>query len=203
VRPNNLSLGNLSFGATARWRTNELLEPGGPGKLTFTLDTPLTFADTVCPYWFVTTCDTRFNPAQVARFTTGPSRKPFSLDASDVVPVGVNCRTPSDCVDFKTKDPDFADGASNETVPATVTLERPAPMDTTLRVFSDDANARLARPVDKDNSETTVTIRLGQQAGTFQIFTNANNLPKGATETADITVFYAEPYESQLDVKNK
>lgn len=76
-------------------------------------------------------------------------------------------------------------------------------MGTTLRVFSDDANTRLARPVDKDVSEATVTIPMGQPSGTFQIFTNANGLPKGATETADITVFYAEPYESQLDVKNK
>jgi hypothetical protein len=48
VRPNELSLGDLSIATSGRWQTKEPLELGN-GTLNFKLATPVTLADTVAP----------------------------------------------------------------------------------------------------------------------------------------------------------
>jgi hypothetical protein len=192
VRPNELSLGNLSVATSGRWRTKEPLEPPN-GTLAFTLDTPVTLADTVCPYYGILECDQRWG-IFVDTIKTGPPAINYTLDASDVVPVGLKPLTLS---------PNPADGASNQPVTGTITLERPAPVQTNVKVFSDDANATLPLPVQgaPDVTQDSVTIPEGESSATFRINTNNNDLPKGATETADITAFYTEPTVAQLRVK--
>jgi hypothetical protein len=192
VRPNQLSLGDLSIAASGRWETKQVLETGS-GQLTFALRTPVTFADIVCPYWWVGACDQRWG-IFLNRFETGPPAVNFMFDASDVVPVGVKS------LDLA---PNPADGAANQPVTGTVTLERPAPVETNIKLFSDDPNATLPLPVQGEPGVTqgSVTIDQGESSATFRINTNANDLPKGATETADITAFYTEPITEQLRVK--
>jgi hypothetical protein len=192
VRPNELSLGNLSIAASARWQTKQPLEFGN-GKLNFTLDTPVTLADTVCPYYGIGVCDQRWG-LFVDRINTGPTAINYALDASDVVPVAVKSLTVA---------PNPADGASNQPVTATITLERAAPVQTNVKVFSDDGNATLGTPVNNAPGvyEDTVSIPEGESSATVQINTNANGLKKGQIETADITAFYAEPTTVQLRVK--
>ncbi len=192
VRPNELSLGDLSIAASGRWETKGVLEPGS-GQLTFALRTPVTLADVVCPYWGILVCDQRWG-LNLDRFETGPPAVTYTLDVSDVVPVGVKSLRLA---------PNPANGAANEPVTGTVTLERPAPVETNIKVFSDDPNATLPLPVQGAPGVTqdSVTIHEGESSATFRINTNANDLPKGATETADITAFYTEPTTQQLRVK--
>jgi hypothetical protein len=184
VRPNDLSLGNLSVNASGLWNTNTLLQPGN-GNVSFTLNTPITLADTVCAFWFVTACrsddpDGRFiRPA-----TTGPAATTASFDVADVVPVGIKSLTLA---------PNPADGGTNQAVTGTVTLTRPAPIQTTIKLFSDYGNATLPIPLGDGVSTDTLTFKPGDQTKTFQILTNANDLPKGQHVSADITAFYAEP----------
>jgi hypothetical protein len=192
VRPNELSLGDLSIATSGRWRTKEPLEPGN-GTLNFKLATPVTLADTVCPFYGVGACDQRWG-IYVDKLQTGPPDINYTLDASDVVPVGLKPLTLS---------PNPADGASNQPVTGTVTLERNAPVQTNIKVFSDDPNATLPLPVQGAPGVTqdSVTIPEGESSATFRINTNNNDLPKGATETADITAFYTDPTIAQLRVK--
>jgi hypothetical protein len=196
VRPNDLSLGNLSLAASGLWNTNTVLQPGN-GNVSFALNTPITLADTVCAVWFVGTCkpdnpDGRF----VRTAVTGPTAATYSFDASDVVPVGIQSLTLS---------PNPADGGTNQMVTGTVTLTRPAPIQTTIKLFSDFENATLPTPLGDGVSTGTVTFNPGDQTQTFQINTNANDLDKGEHVTADITAFYAEPTTAKppLRIVNK
>jgi hypothetical protein len=110
------------------------------------------------------------------------------------VPVGLKPLTLS---------PNPADGAWNQPVTGTVTLERTAPVQTNIKVFSDDPNATLPLPVQGAPGVTqdSVTIPEGESSATFRINTNNNDLPKGETDTADITAFYTDPTIAQLRVK--
>jgi hypothetical protein len=184
VRPNDLSRGELTVEASGLWKTRQLLEPGN-GKVSFRLDTPVTLADTVCTVWWIGVCkqanpDGRFVRTQ----KIGPPAATYSFDASDVVPVGIKSLTVS---------PSSADGGSNQVVAGTITLSRPAPMRTAVKVFSDWGNAVLPIPLDNGVSTDSVTFAPGETTKTFDIDTNANDLAKGQHVTADITAFYAEP----------
>jgi hypothetical protein len=184
VHPNALSTGELPVEASGLWKTKRLLEPGD-GMVSFKLDTPVTLVDTVCDTWWIGTCkpanpDGRFVSTQ----KIGPPAATYSFDASDVVPVGIKSVTVS---------PSPADGGANQVVTGTITLSRPAPMRTTVKVFSDWENAVLPIPLNNGLSADSVTFAPGATTKTFEIDTNANDLPKGQHVTADITAFYAEP----------
>jgi hypothetical protein len=189
-RPNELSLGNLGVAASGRWRTKQLLT-AGQGKLTFKVDTSVTLADTVCEIWQFGTCDRRFAPGR-RTFITGPGATDYTIDASDVVPVGIASLNLT---------PNPANGTKNQPVTGTVTLKAPAPVQTVIKLFSDDSNATLPIPLGHGVSEGTLTIAQGQSSGTFAINTNDNGLEPGEVETAAITAFYTEPVTIQLRVK--
>jgi hypothetical protein len=189
-RPNELSLGNLGVAASGRWRTKQLLT-AGQGKLTFKVDTSVTLADTVCEIWQFGTCDRRFAPGR-RTFLTGPGVTDYTIDASDVVPVGIASLSVT---------PNPADGTKNQPVTGTVSLKAPAPVQTVVKLFSDDSNATLPIPLGHGVSEGTLTIGQGKSSGTFAINTNDNGLEPGEVETAAITSFYTEPVTIQLRVK--
>lgn len=111
----------------------------------------------------------------------GPRTYQFNLGA--VIPIPIASLT-------------FSPGASvkgGTPVTGTVTLARPAAVDTTVRLSSDLSNASV--PPD-------VTVKQGQTSASFQILTNANNVPAGGRLVATIKAFYAEFFQTQLTLTN-
>jgi hypothetical protein len=191
--PNPLSLGQLQLNASGRWRTRAPLDTPSKGLLTFTVWTYVTLADTFCLTWDVFQCDNVRTPL----FRTGPGPRRVSFDVSKVVPVGVKDVTLT---------PNPANGAANQTVTGTVTLKRPARMDTgtNVTIYSDSPNAVVGPPVGGgQTSKTTITIPEGETKGTFTVRTNDNRLKPGERTTAQITAFYSDSTISQLVVNGR
>jgi hypothetical protein len=188
VLPNELSRSQLQLAATGRWRTKQLLADSASGTLTFSLPTRVQLEDTYCPHMFGVSGCTDWIPAWT---TTGPPTQTYTIDTSDVVPVGIKGVTVA---------PNPVDGSANQKAAGTITLASPARIPTTVVIFSDIRNAIVGPPTGSGVSRTTVTIPTGQTQTTFPILTNANRLSPGGAATAQITAFYGTATTTQLRV---
>ena len=175
--PNLLSKGQITVDTSARWSTGSKVLTPGNGELSFAVDTPVTLIDLYCGGGVLSSCTTH----NVDRQQVGPGPKTYTIDASDSLPV------PVDSVDLK---PTTANGKNNEVVEGTVKLQRKVPFDTTIVLYSTRENAFLEEPVTDQISKEEITINKGDDTGTFEVQTNANNLKAGNEVIAYITAFY-------------
>ncbi len=181
--PNDLSRGQIQVYTSARWRTKQLLDTGN-GTVAFNVDTPVTLVDIACPSIELNVCWR--SGRSVDNYRTGPSAQKYTFDASDAVPV------PIKSVDL---DPTSANGAKNQKVTGTVTLESPSPFTTQVVIFSSKENAVVGQPVTDQITQGTATINKGATKGTFTIQTNDNHLATGRRVTAYITAFYGDAFD--------
>ena len=188
VLPNELSRSQLELAASGRWRTKQLLADSTTGKLTFSVVNSMQLEDTYCPGWVPLGGCSDHIPDWTS---TGPPQQTYTIDASDVVPVGIKSLEVA---------PNPVDGTANQKAAGTVTLDSPARIPTTVVIFSDIRNAIVGPPTGSGVSRTTVTIDVGKTQATFPILTNANRLPGGGSATAQITAFYGTATTDQLRV---
>ncbi|GMA14254.1 hypothetical protein E5F05_02515 (plasmid) [Deinococcus metallilatus] len=106
----------------------------------------------------------------------------LNFDLGVVVPIPIQSITFS---------PNPAKGGT--TVTGTVTLSRPAKIDTPIGLSSNSQNATVL---------PSVTVKQGQTSATFQVLTNTNGLAPGGSTVATIQAFYAQNYQAQLTVTN-
>jgi hypothetical protein len=188
VMPNELSRSQLQLATTGRWRTKQLLTDSTNGTLSFMLGTRVQLMDTHCDSWVPLAGCGGHDPDSTR---SGPPDQPYTIDVSDVVPVGIKGVTVA---------PNPVDGSANQKATGTVTVDSPARIPTTVVIFSDIRNAIVGPPTGSGVSRTTVTIPTGQTQATFPILTNANRLPPGGAATAQITAFYGTATTVQLRV---
>jgi hypothetical protein len=98
--------------------------------------------------------------------------------------------------------PSPANGAKNDRVTGTVTIERPAPMDTRVLIYSNSQNATVGIPIKDQVTMTTATIDKGKTSGNLQVLTNDNKLSPGEHTTAEIFAFYTTDFKEQLGVES-
>jgi hypothetical protein len=185
-QPNDLSTGQLQVHSSGRWNTHGVLD-GPDANLRLDVDTPITLADTYCDDFEFGVCPRLAR--KIDRTPVGPGPRFTTIDASKVVPVGI------ESLDLQ----DAANGSKNEKVKGTVTLEKKAPMDVTVVIYSDSPNASVGGP-SGHGSQREITVKEGTTSQDFQILTNDNKLQPAAHTTANITAFYAEPTTKQLRI---
>lgn len=78
-------------------------------------------------------------------------------------------------------------------VTGTVTLTKPAKIDTPIVLASNSQNATVL---------PSVTVKQGQTSATFQVLTNTNGIVTGSSTVATIQAYYAQSYQAQLTVTN-
>jgi hypothetical protein len=180
--PNGLSSSQITVDTSARWRTKQLLtHDGGQGNLSFIVNTPVTLYDIWCKEaTSVIGCSQHGFDTDLS----GPAAQNLTFDVSDAIPVGI---------ESVVLDPTQADGSKNQNVKGTVTLERAAPFDTTISLFSSKENAVVGRPITDQISRGSVTVNKGETEGTFKVQTNDNDMNPGDHITAYITAFYGGP----------
>jgi len=198
--PNNLSRSTLELHGSSHWQTTSLLGDSSSGTLNFTTSFLATLADTYCTSWGVAACSghelTRWpdpgctwcNPQP------GPESHNLQIDASAVVPVGI------ESLSFDDPKPN---GSKGQHVKATVTLKKASqlPGGTNVVIYSDSRNAVVGALIQGGpDSRTTVVIPKGQASATFDIATNDAGIAPKPTATANITAFYAQPTRGQLTV---
>ena len=187
-RPNGLSLSQLQTNASGRWQTQAVLS-GQDAELGFDVLTQTVLFDTYCDNWFVGFC----GPNRVGNphgILSGPTE--HWLDVSAVNPIPIQSLNLS---------PNPANGGTAQNVTGTITLERAAPMDLTVLVYSNSQNAIVGAPLGSGPaSRTDVRIPKGAKSATFTIQTNDNGIAAGGHTTAAISAFYTETTTSQLRV---
>ncbi len=187
LEPNALSLGAIGVDTSARWNTKTLLTPGND-TLRFTVNTPVTLYDSACTNTLLTRCI----KYEIDQESVDPGPVTYAFNAGDALPVPVKSLQ-LDPTKVTTK---------NQDVTGTVTLERPAPADTTVTVFSNKQNAYLGTPVSGERSRAEVEIAKGATQGKFTVKTNFNGLDPGDSVTANISAFYAKSYPPvQLNIE--
>jgi hypothetical protein len=192
--PNGLSLGQFQPHASARWATTSLLR-GNAGQISFNVSTPIQIMDSVCKEWVALAIACDVNNRVVNRKIVGPPDQTYSFNVADVLP------TPIESVKFN---PPQANGSELQNVTGTVKLQRPAPIDTNVVIYSNSANAILGAPIEGGpGSQTTIAIAKGQSSGTFLVQTNDDKLDSGGHTYAAITAFLAEPTTVQLRVNSE
>lgn len=187
--PNDLSRGQMQVATSARWNTKSVLD-GSDGQLSFTVDDPIQIDDSVCEFWGFGTFACNVGNRAVNRYDTGPGPQTFTIDASVVNPVPIKSLTFS---------PAQANGAANETVTGTITLDHAVGTDTSIVMYSDSNNAPLGVPSSGFSSKV-ITVPKGQDSGTFTTTTNDNGLSPGGHVTANITAFYADSFTKTLRI---
>jgi hypothetical protein len=191
VLPNELSRSQLQLAASGRWRTKQQLTDSATGRLSFSIGAHAQLEDTYCATFIPVFGCSDWVPAWT---TTGPAVQVYTIDVSDVVPVGIRSLVLA---------PDPVDGTDNEKATGTVTLDAPARIPTDVVVFSDIRNAIVGPPTPGGVTRTTVTVPTGATQATFPILTNANRLAPGDSATAQITAFYGTATTAQLRVTTK
>lgn len=187
-RPNDLSLGQLQFFASGRYQTESVLA-GQAAELGFDVATTIELVDTYCDGWFIGWCGTGRYGALYGILNEATEHW---LDVSAVNPI------PIESVELS---PNPANGAAHQNVTGTVKLERPAPMDLTVLIYSNSQNAVVGAPVGGGpESSTTVHIPTGKDSASFEVQTNDNGIQPGGHTTAAITAFYTEGHTTQLQV---
>jgi hypothetical protein len=187
-QPNDLSLGQTQVHTNGRWTTKGLLEEG-KGQLDFTVSTPISLVDTYCNDFEFFVCPR--NSRLIDYASTGPKEGSYSIDASIVNPIPVESLKLA---------PNPANGSKLEKVTGTVTLEKKAPMDISVVIYSDSKNAVVGGP-SGSGSQRTISIPKGSSSADFTVQTNDNKLSPGAHTTASITAFYAGPTTEQLQIR--
>ena len=143
VMPNALSLNQMQFAASARWRSTDVLS-GDAAQVQLLGSVPITMVDTYCETWIIVACDAN---RIAAGFTTGPAGATvYDIDMSTVNPIPVTALTTS---------PNPANGTKAEKVTGTITLARPAPMDLTVVVYSNSGNAVVGPPLQGGQGSST------------------------------------------------
>jgi hypothetical protein len=176
--------------ASGRWNTNGLLAPG-QGVLSIDVETPVGLVDTVCEAFGIAVCDSSSEGAETANYAaTGPSVQRYTFDAATVIPI------PIESLRLR---PNPADGTKHQQVTGTVTIERPAPMDLTVVIYSSSRNAVVGAPSGQ-GSQREITIPKGGTSRTFKVLTDDNGLQPGEHVTSAITAFYAHPTTRQLRI---
>jgi hypothetical protein len=193
-KPNELSLHQIQFNASARWRTASVLS-GNAAQLAFYVFTPIHLIDTYCKKWVVIACGGYAANRTSAGFDVNTDQSTIPIDLSTVNPIPVKSLTFS---------PNPANGSAQQKVTGSVTLERPAPMDLTVLISSNSQNAVVGQPVNGGpGSSTNLVIPKGSTTGTFDILTNDNGLTPGGHTTAAISAFYTTDNVQQLQINSK
>jgi hypothetical protein len=189
--PNDLSRGQMQVHATGRWNTQQVLTGDNAG-IGLTVDTPITLADTYCmTVSILGPCATTFTAGpHIDLAKVGPGPRTFSINAAQVVPVGIKSLT---------IDPSPANGSADEKVTGLVILKDDAPRDTPILLFSDSPNASFVGS-GGGGRETTVTVHDGFRRAYFDLQTNDNGLDAGKHTTAKITAFYDGPTTQPLRI---
>ena len=184
-KPNDLSLNQFQFDASARWRTSTVLT-GDDAQLGFMIGSPVELEDTWCQYWAVAVCgNQRYGQGRVVNETPDE----YFIDVSVVNPIPVQSLTFS---------PKPANGTTHQKVTGTVTLQRAAPMDITVLISSNSQNAVVGQG--SNGGSTSIVIPKGSTKGTFTVQTNDNGLRRGGHTTAAISAFYTTATVNQLQI---
>lgn len=172
--PNDLSVSNAQFHTQALFKSQGLID----GARTITMGSDGLMIGLSCVenggFW----CDKQ-----------AYSHYELDIDSAHTINLGAVIPVPIASVSF-------APGASvkaGTTVTGTVTLSKPAQVDTTISLASNSDNATVL---------PNVTIKQGDTSATFQVLTNANGIAAGGSTVATIDAFYAENFQAQLTVTN-
>ncbi len=194
-QPPDLSLGQLQADTVGRWHTKDLLS-GENGKANFQVKTPTALADSVCTRiggWGCAADAKRVERGAVGSNPQNDFWNSYGIDIGAVNPIPVKSITFS---------PSQANGAKLDKVTGTVTLERPAPFDERVLIYSNSENATVGTPITDKVSRGMAEIPMGKTSGTFEVLTNDNNLKPGDHTTATITAFFTRPFQEQLRVES-
>lgn len=170
--PNDLSMNTLQLHTQAVWRTPATVD----NWVGFTALSEHHMADLYCAKNLGFGCDVNAGRTMLARAVNR-----FGINLGAVVPVPIASMT------FSPNPVTAGQG-----VTGTVTLQRPAQVDTPIQLQSNSQNATVL---------PNVTVEQGETSATFQIQTNANNLVSGNSTVATITAFYAEDVQAQLTLR--
>jgi hypothetical protein len=193
--PSDLSLNQIQVHTSGRWQTTAAHGPE-TGNMSFKVGTPVQLEDTWCQIWPAAGIPPACQPdaRHLATTAVGPPGNTYTFDAGAVIPIPIASLT---------MQPKNADGAKTEKVIGTVTLTKPASIDTQVVVYSNSGNALVGAPINGGKgSQTTVTIPKGQATGTFVVQTNDNELKPNGHTAAAITAFYAAATTTQLRIHN-
>jgi hypothetical protein len=188
--PNDLSRGQLQLHAEGRWRTKKLLTGQEGQNNEFLLQTPIDLIDTYCIGVAIFQCDPKGTVSQKEGYWTSATAPSFDIGAVNPIPIK-----------SLTFAPNPANGTRHDRVTGTVTLARPALMDTNVTIYSNSENATVGVSDGSGVSTVSITIDKGKASGTFQVLTNDNKLSPGQHTTATITAFYARSFQEQLVVE--
>lgn len=178
--PNDLSLSNMQLHTQAAYRTTSLVD----GSMGFNVGASHSMAYLGCQVNGGLFCTEPFYSRPYHNID-----QTYQIDLGTVIPIPIASLTfsPNPSV---TPDPE----QGNNKVTGTVTLSKPAKMNTHILISSNSQNATVG--------PNGVTIKQGETSGTFDILTNVNNIPVGGRKVATITAFYAQGFQAQLTVTN-
>lgn len=171
--PNDLSMNNMQLHTQTLYRTPSIID----GSVTLNTSSLHRLADLFCynngGLWcYEDRGITAENSVSV----------PYTINLGAVIPIPIASLTFS---------PNPAKAGA--TVTGTVTLSKPAQMDTLISLSSNSQNATVL-PI--------VTVKQGQTSANFQVLTSANGISSGSSTAATITAFYAQDFQAQLTVTN-
>lgn len=172
--PNDLSINNMQLRTQTVYRTPGVVD----GSVELDVVALAGMADVFC----------QENGGLICLETDGNQQSSlqqhtYTIDLGAVIPVPIASLT-------------FSPGASvkaGTTATGTVTLSRPAKVDTAITLASNSPNATVL---------PTVTVKKGATSADFQILTNANGIAAGGQSVATITAFYADDFQAQLTLTN-
>jgi hypothetical protein len=173
--PNDLSINNLQLHTSTVWKTPAVENKVATIALQNLHEMVLLYCpeDEISGIWL--RCD---SPAQIV--DQFPHSMNLSIDLGAVVPVPISSIT----FNPNPAPPGKATG--------TVTLAKPAAFDTQILLSSNSQNATVL---------PSVTVKKGETSANFEVLTNANGLGNCGSTTATITAFYAQNYQTQLQVQ--
>lgn len=179
--PNDLSQDALKLYTQSVWKTPSVVDAAAG----FTYWTYYEMMDLGCSSNYGFFCSQTVPPNVPIALTVPhqpPSPQGLNIDLGVVVPI------PMQSVTFSHNPVE-----GGNTVIGTVTLSRPAKIDTPIGLSSNSQNATVL---------PTVTVKQGQTSATFQVLTNTNGLDDGDSTVATIQAFSAQGIQAQLTVTN-
>lgn len=175
-RPNDMAMGQAQYHAAVVWSTDAIVDQ----MASFVSSISEHMADNWCRKDWGLICSTCCSSNVVNK----------SLDLKWTIDLGA-------VIPIKIKEITFSEGPVvdvpplGKTIQGTVTLEKPAKIDTNITYISSNNN----HAVPKINS---ITIPMGQTSASFDIDLNPEGVPLGTNFFAEISVFYDKDYAQQL-----
>lgn len=179
--PNLISQKTLQLHALAYWKTGAVVD----GEMAFQYAVNHYVADLWCATNQGAVCSAASNwPGAQAREVMDYSDQAFYINLATVVPIPF-------AENGITFSPNPAQ--AGDTVTGTVTLSKPALMDTPVTLSSNSKNATVL---------PTVTVKQGATSATFEVQTSADDIVSGGNTVATVAAFYATDFQAQLTIDN-